>query len=161
RVSMRPRRSASSYLRALHYRTALCQYRPSSDGWERFALAKQMLDTSPLFASGDLLTVDACTSLVDALNLDGITPARGLLNNPWLLRDIEAEICGRKRVDGNVIPFLIRLVECGHDKPNWRPGKILDIAKIAWGDESAMFQELAHAHRPDRILEVLRANDEG
>lgn len=126
----------------MHYRTAEEFYRPIKDGWRRFDRAKPMIPDIPLLGSGDLFTVEDCLTLARKHPVDGMTPARGLMQNPWLIRTVEARLSGVKQDEGTVKDLLIRLAEVGQDNPSWKPGGLLEIAGMAWGRESDQFNAL-------------------
>ncbi len=78
----------------MHFRTVQEEYREVRDGWDRLARAKELLgDGIPLLGAGDVVSAAAALNLWRQTGVDGVTPARGLLRNPWLLREIEA-MCG-------------------------------------------------------------------
>jgi tRNA-dihydrouridine synthase C len=141
----------------MHYRTAEEFYRPVANGWDRFDVAREVIPQIPLFASGDLFTVEDCLALGSEHPVDGMTPARGLMRNPWLLRDLEARIAGNPPVVGNVTRVLIRLAELGLDHPKWRVGRLLEIAGMAWGRESERFKALVGSKDARAMIERLRA----
>jgi peptidyl-dipeptidase A len=78
----------------MHYRTVRERYGPAPAGLERLARARELLADLVLFGSGDLHTVEAAARMYATAGVDGVTPARGLVANPWLLRDIEADCRG-------------------------------------------------------------------
>ena len=75
----------------MHFRTVIEEYQVVPGGWERLARAKELLGADiPLLGAGDVVSVDAAAALWRQTGVDGVTPARGLLRNPWLLQEIEA-----------------------------------------------------------------------
>lgn len=135
----------------LHYRTAKEMFRSVPDGYSRFETARRLLPETILFASGDMFTTGKTLELVRQTGVDGITPARGLMHNPWLIRDIEAVCRGENPPERNVVPFLLRLVELVAESPVWRSGLILEIARNVWGRDSECFKALARDQRPDAM----------
>jgi tRNA-dihydrouridine synthase len=140
----------------LHYRTAKEMYRSIPDGYRRFEIARRLLPETVLFASGDMFTAEQSLEVVRKTAVDGITPARGLMHNPWLIRDIEAVCCGETPPERNVVPFLLRLIELVAENPEWRSGLILELARNVWGSDSECFKKLAGDPRPDAMLNVIR-----
>ena len=140
----------------LHYRTAKEMFRSVPDGYRRFEIARRLLPQTVLFASGDMFTCEQSLEVVRKTAVDGITPARGLMHNPWLIRDIESVCRGEKPPERNVVPFLLRLVELVAESPIWRTGLILEISRNVWGSESECFKSLARDPRPDAMLKNIR-----
>lgn len=140
----------------MHYRTAEEFYRQVPNGWARFDVAKAVIPDIPLFGSGDLFTVEDCFSLAREHPVDGMTPARGLMRNPWLIRAVEARLAGHDPDDGKVTDVLVRLAELGVDDPRWKPGRVLEIAGMAWGRESERFLALVGVTDAQRMIEALR-----
>ncbi len=149
-------RSACPNWIVLHYRTAKEMYRTIPDGHNRFKIARQLLPESILFASGDIFTCEQALSVIRDSTVDGVTPARGLLHNPWLIRDIEAVCRGETPPERNTASFLVRLIKLVAENPKWRPGLILEIAKNIWGGNSERFKSLASDPRPSAMLAKIR-----
>ena len=140
----------------LHYRTAKEMFRRVPDGYKRFETARRLLPETILFASGDMFTCEQSLEVVRKTAVDGITPARGLMHNPWLIRDIESACRGEKTPERNVVPFLLRLVELVAGSPVWRTGLILEISRNVWGSESERFKSLTKDPSPDAMLRNIR-----
>lgn len=140
----------------LHYRTAKEMFRSVPDGYGRFETARRLLPETVLFASGDMFTCEQSLDVVRKTAVDGITPARGLMHNPWLIRDIEAVCRGEKPPERNVVPFLLRLVELVAESPVWRTGLILEIARNVWGSDSECFKSLTRDPGPDAMLKIIK-----
>ena len=81
------------------------------DGHERLRTARKLLPDTFLFGSGDLFSSAQASEMVCKTSVDGIMPARGLMHNPWLIRDIEAVCRGETPPERNITTFLLRLVE--------------------------------------------------
>lgn len=139
----------------LHYRTAREKYDRVPDGHLRFKIARQLLPASVLFASGDLLSCGQALQLIRHIGVDGITPARGLMHNPWLIRDLELLCRGEKAQGRNLLFFLVRLLEMGIGRSKWSPGPILEIARHAWGEKPERLSSLAKHQQPAEMLAVL------
>ena len=125
------------------------------DGYGRFEIARRLLPGTLLFASGDMFTCEKSLGVVRKTAVDGITPARGLMHNPWLIRDIEAVCRGEIPPERNVVPFLLRLVQLVAESPVWRNGLILEIARNVWGRESECFKSLAGTSGPSAMLKII------
>ena len=149
-------RAASPDWIVLHYRTAKEMFRKVPDAYRRFEVARRLLPETILFASGDLFTVEQSLEVVRQTAVDGITPARGLMHNPWLIRDIESVCRGGTPPERNVVPFLLRLVELVAESPVWRTGLILEIARNVWGSESECFKSLAREPQPEAMMRNIR-----
>ncbi|MCX6984557.1 MAG: tRNA-dihydrouridine synthase family protein [Lentisphaerae bacterium] len=139
----------------LHYRTAKEMFWSVPDGYGRFEIARRLLPGTLLFASGDMFTCEKSLGVVRKTAVDGITPARGLMHNPWLIRDIEAVCRGETPPERNVVPFLLRLVQLVAESPVWRNGLILEIARNVWGRESECFKSLARTSGPSAMLKII------
>ena len=134
---------------------------PVTDGYRLvfggFEIARRLLPQTVLFASGDMFTCEQSLEVVRKTAVDGITPARGLMHNPWLIRDIESACRGEKPPERNVVPFLLRLVELVAESPVWRTGLILEISRNVWGSDSERFKSLTKDPSPDAMLRNIRA----
>ena len=140
----------------LHYRTAKEMFRSIQGGHERLKIARHFLPDTVLFASGDLFACTETLELVHSTGVDGITPARGLMVNPWLIRDLESMCRGEKPPVRNIVPFLLRLIELVAANPVWREGLILEIARNAWGKDSECFKRLAGNPEPVAMSKIIR-----
>jgi tRNA-dihydrouridine synthase C len=142
----------------LHYRTVREQYRAAPDGLRRLAWARGLLPGVPLFGSGDVFGVAAAARMFDVTDVDGVTPARGLVANPWLLRDIEAACRGEDvpaRTDTETGDFLRRVIVEADRGGTWRSGFVLELARHQFGREHPLFQRLARADSAAAMLAVL------
>ena len=142
----------------VHYRTVDEQYQAAPHGLERLARARQLLPGVPLFGSGDLYTVDAAARMFAAAAVDGVTPARGLVANPWLLRDIEADCRADDvpaRTESDRRGFLRRLISEADRTGTWRRGFVHEVARHQFGREHALFDRLLSADSAAAMLAVL------
>jgi tRNA-dihydrouridine synthase len=144
----------------MHYRTVRERYRPAHDGLRRLARARSMLPGVQFFGSGDLWTVADAARMFDAAAVDGVTPARGLLANPWLLRDIEAD-CRRasapERTDTDRRVFLAHLIEEAERTGTWRRGFVLEVARHQFGRAHPTFERLLAADSAAAMLDAVRS----
>ena len=142
----------------VHYRTVKEQYRPAPRGLERLARARAWLPGLALFGSGDLFSVEAAARMFAVAAVDGVTPARGLVANSWLLRDIE-EDCRTGtvpvRTDAEKRGFLVQLIAEAARTGTWRRGFVLEVARHQFGREHALFERLLAADSADAMLEVV------
>jgi tRNA-dihydrouridine synthase len=141
----------------MHYRTVNERYGPAPDGLRRLARARALLPGVPLFGSGDLYSVEAAARMFEAAGVDGVTPARGMIANPWLLRDIEAD-CRRAgvpaRTEADTRDFLRRLIEEADRSGTWRRGFVLEVARHQFGRAHPLFERLLAADSAAAMLAV-------
>ncbi len=140
----------------LHYRTAKEMYQHIPEGWDRFKIARDILPDTFFFASGDIFTCQQAIELITETGVDGITPARGLMGNPWLIRDIEAICNDIVPPERNPAVFLTRLVELMAEQSKWRPGLILEITRTVWGRESEIFKLMSANPTFEAIMKILK-----
>jgi hypothetical protein len=77
--------------------------------------------------------------------VDGIAPARGLLRNPWLLRDIEQHCRGESCAERTLAERLSILADIADDADravDSRPGFVVEVAGHLLGRGSAEFAQL-------------------
>ncbi len=141
-----------------HHRTVQESYTAVPEARQRFRRARACLGKRIMLASGDLFSVDDCLSLASNVNVDGLTPARGLLRNPWLIRAAEAACRGESYESPHVHSFLIRLAELTAERRRWHPGLILEIATNLWDPTDERFAKLLEASKdPARLIAVLES----
>jgi tRNA-dihydrouridine synthase B len=78
---------------AVHGRTRCDMYKNVSD-WEFIGEVKRAVDV-PVIANGDILTVDDARDALRRSGADGVMVGRGILRNPWLIRQISDAHSGR------------------------------------------------------------------
>ena len=142
----------------MHYRTVKERYGPAPRGLDRLARARAWLPDLPLFGSGDLLTVEAAARMFAVAAVDGVTPARGLVANPWLLRDIETDCRAGivpVRTDAEKRRFLSDVVTEADRTGTWRPGFVLEVARHQFGRAHPLFERLLEADSADAMLAVV------
>lgn len=76
---------------AIHFRTVREEYRNVENGYERLRIAKELAKDIPVIGSGDVFTPDDALSMLRTAGIDGVMAARGLLKNPWLIREIQGD----------------------------------------------------------------------
>lgn len=142
----------------VHYRTVAEGYGPAPDGLRRLARARDLLTGVPLFGSGDLFTVADAARMYATTGVDGVTPARGLVANPWLLRDIEAACRGEAvpaRTEAEQREFLRRLIAEADRTGTWRRGFVLEVARHQFGRAHPLFDRLLRAESAGAMLAAL------
>ena len=139
----------------VHYRTVEELYRPAPRGLERLARAREWLPGLPLFGSGDLFSVEAAARMFAVAAVDGVTPARGLVANPWLLRDIEQDCRAGVvpvRTDADKRRFLSHLIAEADRTQTWRPGFVLEVVRHQFGRDHPLFARLLKADSAAAML---------
>jgi tRNA-dihydrouridine synthase len=142
----------------MHYRTVEEGYGAAPRGLRRLAWARALLPGLPLIGSGDLYTTKAAAHMFAVAAVDGVTPARGLVANPWLLRDIEADCRGEAvpvRTESDRRDFLRRLIAEADRTGTWRPGFVIEVARHQFGREHALFDRLLAADSAAAMVAVL------
>ncbi len=137
----------------LHFRTVREMYDHTPGRIERFAHARQLLPHINLLGSGDIFRVEDALALWHEARLDGVAVARGLLRNPWLIRDIAAVLNGGPapaRSDRDTLNFIVNLAEAAQRQGLVKLGVILEIARTARLDP-AIFQQLSRSKRPAEL----------
>jgi tRNA-dihydrouridine synthase len=75
---------------AIHGRTVEQRYTGSAR-WERLGEVKRRFPNLVVFGSGDLFTADDCLRMLQSTGIDGVTVARGAIENPWIFRECLAK----------------------------------------------------------------------
>ncbi len=130
----------------LHYRTVAEMYAPVGGRSRRLALARQLVPDLVLLASGDLDSPAAALSTWRETGVDGLTVARGLLRNPWLLGDLAAACRGEPpaaRPLAATLLFIAELAATAAASSGGKGGFILEIARHALADQPQAFKALA------------------
>jgi tRNA-dihydrouridine synthase B len=70
----------------VHGRTVEQRYEGNAR-WERLREVKRRFPSLIVFGSGDLFTANDCLRMLQETGIDGVTIARGAINNPWIFRD--------------------------------------------------------------------------
>jgi nifR3 family TIM-barrel protein len=71
----------------LHARTRAQMYEGHAD-WQSIKMLKEHLKI-PVIGNGDIKSIEDAITMKELTNCDGIMIARGLLGNPWLIKEIE------------------------------------------------------------------------
>ena len=138
-------RAARPDMVTCHFRTVKELYRPVAEGLSRLARMRSLLPDIPLFGSGDLFTVADAMRMFRETGVDGVAPARGLMRNPALLREIEAECSDippeTAMSAAERFAFLERVGALSGLPPKER-GFLLRMAREMFGEDSSEFQSL-------------------
>jgi len=130
----------------LHFRTVKESYRTVEQGMERLARAVELAGSIPLVGSGDIFTPHDAAKMHKVSGCAGITVARGLLRNPFLIREIqEYFVTGSfETTEQHKITFYDTLIDLARKEPSkyWIRPNFLELAKHLWGTDSAIFNRL-------------------
>lgn len=141
----------------LHFRTVLEMYGPVPGGWERFRMARELLEGLTLIGCGDVCSVEDASRLASICpGLDGISVARGLLRDPLLLRRIEHG-CGGELVDGagDALEFLLEIARESGRPLGADNGFVLKLARAMFGGEHEHFLRIADARNVGNTISYL------
>jgi len=130
----------------LHFRTVMDNYDRIPDGPERIAKAVELAGPIPLIASGDLFSVADAKHLYSVSRCAGITPARGLAQDPMLIRRMQAAAAGQKTpqedIRGNFLNTMRELAS-KNSALHTNRAVFLEIARHLWGADSAEFKMIS------------------
>lgn len=70
----------------VHGRTVRQRYEGRAR-WDILAEVKRRYPHLAVFGSGDLFTAEDCLQMLDETGIDGVTIARGAIENPWIFRE--------------------------------------------------------------------------
>ena len=142
----------------LHYRTVRENYATIPGGWDRLARARELAPGLTLLGSGDLFSVQDAVRLHAQTGLDGVTPARGLLRNPWLLADIEAACRGDRPPLRTPQQCAAPLAEMARDAAaagGTHAGFIVEIAKHMFGEADERFRAITQTRGLAALADAL------
>lgn len=77
---------------AVHGRTRMQAYKRTAR-WEEIYRVREAV-TVPLLVNGDVVDYDSAMRAIEASGADGVMVGRGVMSNPWTLRDISAAMRG-------------------------------------------------------------------
>lgn len=124
----------------VHFRTVREGYCRISDGLERMAEARRLLEDIPLVGTGDLFTVEDVLRMRDSCGVDAVAPARGLLRNPRLNDDVSESLAA------GVTRELTMTEKCAlvqeFQEQGASIGFLLQMAANILGRDSREFREL-------------------
>jgi tRNA-dihydrouridine synthase C len=137
----------------LHFRTVAEMYRPVPDGIDRIAKAVLLAKPVPLIASGDLFCIDDALNMHAQSGCRGITVARGLLRNPFLIRRILSHLISDgsepfSEEDSAIDADRSKLLDALQEKIRSDPKRfdhgshILELARTIWGEDDPRFRNM-------------------
>lgn len=129
----------------VHSRTVKEMYDEIPDGPLRISQAVKLSSPVPVIASGDIFSVKDAENMYNTSLCAGITVARGLLKDPFLIRRLLSSLNG----DNTEFPnepraaFYRKMSEIAKNEPGYykRPS-FIEIAKFMWGEDSPKFEML-------------------
>ena len=138
-------RQAAPDMVTCHFRTVRELYKPVQEPYARLAQMHALLPGIPFIGSGDLFTVEDARRMADVAYVDGVAPARGLLKNPALLKEIAAACAGKPCASTLTSEQRLALLNhigeaSGHRRKD--QGFLLKIAREMFGEDSSEFQQL-------------------
>lgn len=128
---------------AIHFRTVMEKYSRVPNAVKRLKHAAALAGEVPLIGSGDIFcTEDAMEMLKNGC--DGVIVARGILRNPFLLRQLlTSQDSPAPSEEQGRISFFHALQETAHNDSNlFRRSKLLEYAAMMWGSQSEIFKQL-------------------
>ncbi len=145
----------------LHFRTASELYEPVPNGLERLARARELLPDKVLIGSGDIFSVGNAKHMHQVAGVDGILVARGLLRNPWLLREIQA-FCKGQELTGKPnkiekIQLLLDIADSARNSNIRRHGFIILLAQELVAAEHAIIHELKRLSNLSEVCIYLKS----
>jgi tRNA-dihydrouridine synthase B len=87
--------SAGAAALTVHGRTAQDFFKGHAD-WDRISSIKPYLKQIPLIGNGDLDSAEKVVEAFRRYDVDGVMVARASLGRPWLFRQIQAALCGKR-----------------------------------------------------------------
>lgn len=84
---------------ALHARTRSQMYEGKAD-WSYIKQLKENVNI-PVFGNGDVKTVDDFKYMIESTNCDGVMIGRGVVGNPFLLKEISNYLKGKEKIEVN------------------------------------------------------------
>ena len=131
----------------LHYRTASEQYKPIDNGSERIKKAVELASSSsiPIIASGDIFSLNNAEKMYSDSNCHGITVARGLLKDPFLICRIKAELSNQPlhlQGDSKLV-FSQKLSSVASEHPElYNRSSFLGLIRSIWGSQHDNFNNI-------------------
>lgn len=138
-------RDAAPDMVTCHFRTVRELYMPVDGGLERLAKMRSLLPGIPFIGSGDLFAADDAMAMYRIADVDGVAPARGLLRNPALLREIECACQAVERPqawsDEQRLAFLEKVGDMS-GLPRRNQGFLARMAREMFGEDSPEFRKI-------------------
>jgi tRNA-dihydrouridine synthase B len=79
----------------VHGRTVVQRYEGPSN-WSILAEIKRHAGGRTVLGSGDLFSAESCVEMLRQTGVDGLSVARGAIGNPWIFRQVEDALAGRR-----------------------------------------------------------------
>ena len=134
---------------------------------QRHAIDREELTFSRLVGTVEIVSSRPCTAddaeaMRQQCAVDGVIPARGLLQNPALLRDIHDHCHNRPPTplsNAERIDFLRDIAAASGQRPGANHGFVLRVAAGLYGRDSALFRALATCRNLRMANECLNRAD--
>ena len=131
----------------LHFRTASERYNSVANGPERIKRSVDLLSSCsmPIIASGDVFSLEKAEEMYHASNCHGITVARGLLKDPFLIRRIESKLLNKEfDVEGDSkVVFSKKLSSVAREYSElFNRSNFIGLMRSVWGSEHEHFNNI-------------------
>ena len=137
----------------VHFRTVKEGYRKVDLGMERLARAVELASDIPVIGSGDIFTPHDAKRMQDISGCAGITVARGLLKNPFLIREIQEFFNTGEFTTtlSHKIIFFDTMIKLARETPEkyWIRPNFIELGKFLWGVDSVEFHHLKTMTKED------------
>jgi len=131
----------------LHFRTAVERYKTVDNGTERISRAVKLDSSIPIIASGDIFSLERAGKMYLDSGCQGITVARGLFEDPFLIRRIEAKLLG-KHLDlprDSKMVFSQMLSSVALESPElYNRSNFLGLIRSIWGNQHEHFNNIKY-----------------
>lgn len=131
----------------VHSRTVTEMYDNIDDGTVRISQAVKLAEPVPVIASGDVFSVADAEKIYLETHCDGITVARGLLKDPFMIKRLKLKLNNTlsdlPEEDSRNI-FFSKMCEIACQEPEYyKRSNFLEIARFMWEKDSEKFRMLA------------------
>ncbi len=126
----------------MHFRTVAEQYRPVKNREERWRLSRELLNVTPLILNGDIVSVEELQELPATLKAQGAMVARGVLQDPFLLRRARG-LSAPSLEEGRELFFATALKQYNE---GITVGQAIELSNFIWGKSNPYFERLK-AHK--------------
>ncbi|MDD5727953.1 MAG: tRNA-dihydrouridine synthase family protein [Victivallales bacterium] len=136
----------------LHFRTVTENYSGVADGADRLKRAVELAAAVPVIGSGDVFSAGDTREML-ACGCAGAIVARGLLRNPFLLRELSLSSPDKlpEPETARIILFQTLQRIARTDLHLFSRSKFLEYAAMMWGGKSGLFTELKNLP-PEKLL---------
>ena len=138
----------------LHFRTVSESYKTIENGPERIINAVKISSPIPIISSGDIFSIKSAEKMYRVTSCQGITVARGLFKDPYLIRSIEAKLKNKPLTINNdpKIIFFKKMAEIAKRQPEYFiRSSFLELVKNFWGLEDPLFKKLKNMNSQELI----------